>query len=82
LKDLYSFPGFRAQARLRPYAEHPGAMLVTLQRRQKKRFVRAARSTIAGMTTGAGLSETLAVAIPLFILSLIFAVSNARVARP
>ena len=36
LKDLYSFPGFRASARLESHPEDPGARVVTLHRRQKK----------------------------------------------
>jgi len=36
IKDLYSFPGFRAQARLTPHPEVPGARIVALVRRQKK----------------------------------------------
>lgn len=35
LKDLYSFPGFRALVRLKDYPEHPGARVVTLLRRKK-----------------------------------------------
>lgn len=81
LKDLYSFPGFKAQARLKPHAEHPGAMIVTLQRRQKKRFAAAARFAAAGMTIGEGLSVTLAPEILLFTWSLISAGSNAQSAR-
>ena len=39
IKDLYSFLGFRAQARLKPHPEMQGAHIVTLKRRQKKRCV-------------------------------------------
>ena len=39
LKDLYSFPGFRALVRLKPRAEDPDARVIALRRRQKKAFV-------------------------------------------
>lgn len=81
LKDLYNFPGFRAQARLRPHPEHQGAMIVTLKRRQKKQFAAAARLTAAGMTIGKGLSATLAAVVLSFIWNLTFAASNAQSAR-
>ena len=48
LKDLCSFTGFRALAKLRPHPDHPGAVIVTLRRRQKKRFVPAVRFTVNG----------------------------------
>ena len=47
-KDLYSFPGFRAGARLRPHTDHPGAQVATLMRRQKKRCAPAVRYIEAG----------------------------------
>lgn len=50
LKDLCSFPGSRALARIHPHPDHAGAAVVTLQRRQKKRFVAAAWFTAAGTT--------------------------------
>jgi hypothetical protein len=58
LKDLCSFTGFRALARLRPNPEHPGAVIVTLNRRQKKRFAPVARFTANGTTHGTNLSVT------------------------
>lgn len=58
LKDLCSFTGFRALARLRSHPEHPGAVIVTLQRRQKKRFVPAAKFTANGTTRGKKSSVT------------------------
>lgn len=60
-KDLYSFPGFRANARLRAHPEHTGAMVVTLNRRQKKRFALAEKHTASGMTAAVGLC---AISIP------------------
>ena len=50
LKDLCSFPGFRALARTQPHPDHAGAVVVTLQRRQKKLFVAAERCIAAGTT--------------------------------
>ena len=49
-KDLFSFPGFRASARLKAHPEHPGARITTLRRRQKKRFARAGKFIAVGMT--------------------------------
>lgn len=42
LRDLYQFPGFRARATLKPHPEDFEGYIVTLERRQKKRFVPAA----------------------------------------
>jgi hypothetical protein len=36
LRDIYSFPGFRARARLKPHLKDPGGRIVRLERRQKK----------------------------------------------
>ncbi len=44
-RDLYSFPGFRARATLKPYPEDPGGYIVTLERRQKKQSVQDAASS-------------------------------------
>ncbi len=41
LKELYSFPGFRARATLKPHAADSDGRIVTLERRQKKQFVLA-----------------------------------------
>ena len=42
LRDIYSFPGFRARATLRPHDGDPEGFVVKLERRQKKRSVQAA----------------------------------------
>jgi len=47
LKELYSFPGFRARTTLKPHATDPEGRIVTLERRQKKRFVPAAAKRYA-----------------------------------
>ena len=36
LRDIYSFPGFRARARLKPNPKDPDGRIVRLERRQKK----------------------------------------------
>lgn len=58
LKDLYSFPGFRAYGALRPHPEHAGAMILGLRRSQKKRHVPAVVINAVGMTAEHGLFET------------------------
>jgi hypothetical protein len=35
-RDLYSFPGFRARATLKPHTKDPEGRIVRLERRQKK----------------------------------------------
>jgi hypothetical protein len=35
-RDLYSFPGFRARATLKPHPKDPDGRIVRLERRQKK----------------------------------------------
>lgn len=42
IKDLCGFPGFRAQARVKEHPLDPGARIVVLKRRQKKRYAPAA----------------------------------------
>ena len=36
LRDVYSFPGFRARATLKPHPKDPDGRIVRLERRQKK----------------------------------------------
>lgn len=36
LRDIYSYPGFRARARLKPHPKDPEGRIVRLERRQKK----------------------------------------------
>jgi len=42
LNDIYSFPGFRARARLKPHPHDSGGRIVELERRQKKQSAQAA----------------------------------------
>jgi len=37
LRDVYSFPGFRTRATLKPHPKDPNGSIVRLERRQKKR---------------------------------------------
>jgi hypothetical protein len=52
LRDLYKFPGFRARATLRSNPEDIEGCIVTLERRQKKRFVPAAVQRHQAIGTG------------------------------
>jgi len=82
LKDLRGFTGFRALARLRPHPEHPGAVIVTLARRQKKRFVLAVRFIANGTTRGISLSAAWMPLARRHIWNLKFAGSTAQGAKP
>lgn len=81
-KDLYSFHGFKAKARLRPHPDHAGAMVVTLNRRQKKRFVNVAMFTAVGTITEPGLYVTSILAVRLCTWNLRFAGSPATDVMP
>jgi hypothetical protein len=50
LPDLYRFPGFLPQARLRGIFGDPRAVVITLRRRRKKRFAAPAAKPL-GPTT-------------------------------
>lgn len=76
-KDLYCFPGFRANARLKPHTEHAGAWVVALNRRQKKRFVRAVILSTVGTINELVLSVTSIAAARQSILMFPFAVLTA-----
>jgi hypothetical protein len=56
LHDLYRFPGFVPRARIRGVFGDPLAVVITLQRRRKKRFA-ARAGTYRGPTTTSGLGE-------------------------
>lgn len=51
LKDLYSFPGFRALTKLEPHPEDSDARVVMLRRRQKKVPALAAAGRCPVITT-------------------------------
>jgi len=50
--DLYKFSGFRARATLKQHPEDHNGCIVTLERRQKKRFVSAAAQRHQAIGTG------------------------------
>jgi hypothetical protein len=77
-KDIYSFPGFKANAQLKPHPSHTGAWIVSLSRRQKKQFVPAVISKRRGTISALGLSVTLTVAIRRYTSMLLSAGLNAR----
>jgi hypothetical protein len=52
LNALYSFPGFRARARLNGIFQDPMARVIELKRRQKKQPARYAEKAIGVSTTG------------------------------
>src|SRR5437763_16536835 len=52
LHDLYRFPGFVPQPRIRGIFGDPLAVVITLQRRRKKRFAASAGKCIGPTTTG------------------------------
>jgi transposase len=51
LHDLYRFPGFVPQARIRGVFGDPSAVVLTLRRRRKKRFAAAAGKRMGPTTT-------------------------------
>jgi len=53
LSDIYSFPGFRARARLKPHPHDPGGRIVQLERRQKKQCALGAAEQCRGSGIGA-----------------------------
>ncbi len=53
LRDIYSFPGFRARATLMPHPNDPGGRIVKLERRQKKRFALAVDRSFQAFGTDA-----------------------------
>ena len=52
LRDLYSYPGFRARATLKPHLEDRAGYIVTLERRQKKLFVQVVEQFHHAIVTG------------------------------
>lgn len=63
LQDLYRFPGFVPQARVRGLFGDPHAVVITLQRRRKKRSAMSADRFIGPSTTsGLAVSATSPVA--------------------
>jgi hypothetical protein len=83
LRDLYKFPGFRTRATLKPHPEDPEGCMITLERRQKKRFVPAAVQRHQAIGTGELIGcETWMPEQPASILNLSIAGLPARIAKP
>ena len=83
LRDIYSFPGFRARARLKPHPKDPDGRIVRLERRQKKRFAQdAVGRSQAIETEELTWSETWMLGQPAYILNSSTAVLPARIAKP
>jgi len=53
LNDIYSFPGFRARAKLNAHPKDPDGRIVELERRQKKQCAQPAAKRYQGSVTGA-----------------------------
>ena len=83
LRDLYKFPGFRARATLKSHPEGPEGCMVTLERRQKKRFVPAAVQRPQAIGIGERIwCETWMPDQPASILRSSIAGLPARIAKP
>ena len=83
LRDLYKFPGFRARATLKSHPEDIEGCIVTLERRQKKRFVPAAGQRHQAIGTGELIGyETWMPEQPASILNLSIAGSPVPNAKP
>jgi hypothetical protein len=83
LKDLYSFPGFRALIRLKPHPEDSNARVVTLRRRQKKVFVPVVAMPKAVFTIARYIVSVMFQAVAhAYMLSSSIAGFSARGARP
>ncbi len=52
LRDMYSFPRFRARSTLTPHPEDPKGYIIRVERRQKKRFVPVAAKQYPVLETG------------------------------
>jgi hypothetical protein len=82
-RDLYTFPGFRARATLKPHPEDPEGCIVILERRQKKRSVPAAVQRHQTIGTGELIGcETWMPDQPASILRSSIAGLPARIAKP
>ena len=83
LRDIYSFPGFRARATLKPHPKDPDGWIVRLERRQKKRSALAADRRYQAFETDAlTWSEIWMPVQPTYTLSSSIAGLPARVVTP
>jgi hypothetical protein len=82
LSALYSFPGFRAQSRLKDDPDDPGGRIIILRRRQKKLPVPVAVVSEASTIASRIGSETLTPAAFTSIWSLNIAACSAGGVKP
>ena len=83
LRDIYSFPGFRARAKLKPHPEDPEGRIVRLERRQKKQSaLDAVGRSQAFETEELTSSETWMPGQPAYTLNSSTAVLPVRIAKP
>ena len=83
LKDLYRFPGFRPLSRLHQHPQDPKGYVLTLQRRQKKRYVHAVAKQFMGFDHVATTKYAILIlGMPTYTLSSNTVGSNARSATP
>jgi hypothetical protein len=77
LRDLYRFPGFAARSQVHGLFGDPLAVVITLQRRRKKRPAASAVAPITDTTTsGLGMCAISPVATGVFTCTFFYAVSN------
>ena len=62
LRDAYKLAGFRAQAKIDSYEHEPSALVLTFDRRSKKRFAAAAKNRAAISTTNVCAGRVISVA--------------------
>lgn len=83
LRDIYSFPGFRARARLKPHPKDPEGRIVRLERRQKKQSALDAVGRYQAFETDElTWSETWMQGRPAYTLNSSTAVLPALIAKP
>lgn len=83
LRDIYSFPGFRARATLKTHPDDPDGRTVRLERRQKKRFASAVAHKYQRIGTAKPIEYgTWMPGQPAFILNSSTAGLNARTVSP
>ena len=83
LRDIYSFPGFRARARLKPHPKDPEGRIVRLERRQKKQSALDVVGRYQAFETDElTWSETWMPVQPAYTLNSSTAVLPARIAKP
>ena len=83
LRDIYSFPGFRARAKLKPHPKDPDGRIVRLERRQKKQSAQDAVGRYQAFETEEPTwSETWMLGQPAYTLNSSTAGLPVRIAKP